>query len=113
MGFTKHAENKRYCEVNPGVAHQWRLGRDMTLFLGVHQKSDCEAGGVGIVAWQPLRLGDVRAGGMILALTGYNNHPLLVTPAPAFSFEVKKNHGVDVTGWPGVLWHVRWRFSFQ
>src|SRR5688572_14753946 len=69
MGFTKHSPDKEYCEVNAGVFRDWRFG-DATLFVGVQGKSDCEAGGVVGAAYQPLRLGNTRTGGMVLGLTG-------------------------------------------
>lgn len=108
MGFTDHAKDKHYCETHPGVFYEWR--GTLRSFVGVHQNSHCEASVVGGVAWQPLRYQRISAGAMVMALTGYENG-LIVTPAPAISYDGKK-YGIDVTGWPGVLWHVRWRFAF-
>ena len=111
LGFTHHHKDKQYCEVHPGVFGEWRWN-DVRTFVGIHQKSDCEPGGVGGIAWQPLRYEALSAGVMVMALTNYEEHPVIVTPAPAFSYQVQKNVGVDVTGWPNKLWHVRWRFAF-
>lgn len=109
LGFTDHAKNKRYCEVHPGVFNEWRY-TDTRMFVGVHQNSHCEASVVGGLAYQPLTYQRYSAGVMVMGLTGYEKD-LMVVPAPALSFD-GKTYGVDVTGWPGILWHVRWRFSF-
>ena len=110
MGFTKHAEDKRYCEVHPGVFHEWRW-RDTRLFLGAHQNSHCEASAVAGAAWLPLKHGRFRAGAVTMMLTGYEK-AVLPAAAPAIAYDEKK-HGADLIYFPGVLVHLRWRWSFE
>lgn len=110
LGFTDHVEKKRYCEVHPGVFHEWRW-RDLRTFAGMHQNSHCEASAVFGVAWLPLTYQRFSAGGVMMALTGYDR-PITPAPAPAIAYD-KNRHGADLIYIPGVLVHLRYRWSFE
>jgi hypothetical protein len=109
LGFTKHAEDKNYCEVHPGITYDWRFSTVRT-YLGAYQNSHCQASGQAGVAWLPLSYRRLSAGVTAMALTGYERQFLLAA-SPVLTYEEKK-HGVDIVGWPGIILHVRYRFAF-
>lgn len=111
LGFSKHfTEGEDHCNTHPGVIREWRMGTVKTQ-LGIQQNSECAPSFVGAIAWQPLQYRRYSAGIAGLVLTNYEEGTI-VTPAPVASYE-EKNYGVDFTGWPGKILHIRWRFSFQ
>ena len=109
LGFTKHAEDKQYCEVHPGITHDWRFSTFRT-YLGAYQNSHCQVSGQAGVAWLPLSYQRFSAGATVMALTGYEKQ-FLFAASPVLTYDGKQ-HGVDVVGWPGIIFHVRYRFSF-
>lgn len=111
IGFTKHAEPSRGCSVNPGVFRMWNSG-NWRGYLGAHQKSDCDIGGVTGIAWLPLKHGKYSMGGTAMLLTDYRP-PLFPAVAPAVSYDPTKRYGADFIFIPGVIAHFRWRWSFQ
>lgn len=110
LGFSKHfSDDEQHCNTHPGVLKEWRNGT-LRAQLGIQQNSECAPSFVGATAWQPLQYRRLSAGGALLVLTNYEEGTI-VTPAPAISYDAK-THGWDLTGWPGKLWHLRWRFAF-
>ena len=109
LGFTKHAEDKHYCEVHPGITHDWRFSTVRT-YLGAYQNSHCGVSGQGGVAWLPLSYQRFSVGATVMALTGYE-HQFIFAASPVLTYD-GKTHGVDVVGWPGIILHVRYRFAF-
>lgn len=110
VGFTNHVKDKRYCEVHPGVYREWRW-RDTRAFLGAHQNSRCEASAAAGLAWLPLKHRRFSAGGVAMGLTGYER-PVTPVAAPAIAYD-ERRHGADLVYIPGVLVHLRWRWSFD
>lgn len=110
IGFTKHADPSSGCSVNPGVFKMWR-GESWRWYLGGHQKSDCDIGLVGGVAWLPWKYGRYSAGGTAMLLTDYGP-PVFPAAAPAVSYD-EKRQGADFVWIPGVIAHLRFRWSFD
>ena len=111
MGFTEHSnKSKEYCEVNPGISHDWRYGTVRT-FVGAHGNSYCQASLVVGAAWLPFTYWRVSGGVTAMVLTGYEERNLTPAGALALSYDEKKT-GVDVAWVPGYLVHLRYRFAF-
>lgn len=111
LGFSKHVEDRRYCEVHPGVVVEKRYTY-FRAFLGMHQNSYCEASAVAGAAWMPLTYQYVSAGITAMGLTGYQESRVLFAGGLALSYDRKKE-GADLVIVPGHLTLLRWRWAFQ
>lgn len=111
LGFTNHVEDKRYCEVHPGVFRQW-TGEDWRAFLGAQGNSHCEASVVAGAAWLPLHYRRYSAGVFGAGMTGYPERQITHGGGLAVAYDHKKE-GADLIYIPGVLVHLRWRWSFD
>ena len=95
FGASKHSKSG-YCEVNPGLALNYDLGRDTRLITGFYRNSLCRETKLAGVVWCGLRLGQMCFGMGLVGLTGYLKQTIFI-PLPTASYE-GKGYAIDFVG---------------